>query len=273
MMFSYRQCLGEKFAMKISNQLSTPEVTPLDGPVHDPDISPDHKERVSLGRLKQWLAVTLSRKLLMALTGLFLCLFLVVHLFGNLQLLLPAEVAQWQFNFYSKLLTENIFIELISYVLFASILAHTLYALLITIKNRWANGARYAYDRRGATSKWYSRKMGLLGTIVLVFLIIHLRDFWYRFQFGHMPLDKAGQKDLYTLVLSVYHNGWYVLIYVLCMVPLGYHLLHGFFSAARTLGFYHPRYVHLFRAVGWVYSIGVSAGFALIPLYVYFVKS
>ena len=69
----------------------------------------------------------------MALTGLFLCLFLVVHLFGNLQLLLPVEVAQWQFNFYSKLLSENLFIELISYVLFASILAHILYALLITI--------------------------------------------------------------------------------------------------------------------------------------------
>ena len=70
----------------------------------------------------------------MALTGLFLCLFLVVHLFGNLQLLLPAKVAQWQFNFYSKLLSENIFIELISYLLFASILARALYALWITIK-------------------------------------------------------------------------------------------------------------------------------------------
>ena len=263
----------ETVTMKKNNPQGKPEVAPLDGPVHNPDLSSIHKGRVRLGRVKQWLAVTLSRKLLMALTGLFLCLFLVVHLFGNLQLLLPAEVAQWQFNFYSKLLTENIFIELISYVLFASIVAHTLYALLMTIKNRRANGPRYAYDRRGAASQWYSRKMGLLGTLVLVFLIIHLRDFWYRFQFGRMPLDKDGQKDLYTLVLSVYHNGWYVLIYVLCMVPLGYHLLHGFFSAARTLGFYHPRYVRWFRAVGWVYSIGVSAGFALIPLYVYFLKS
>jgi len=78
----------------------------------------------------------------MALTGLFLCLFLVVHLFGNLQLLLPVEVAQWQFNFYSKLLSKNLFIELISYVLFASILAHALYALFITIKNKQANGKR-----------------------------------------------------------------------------------------------------------------------------------
>jgi succinate dehydrogenase cytochrome b subunit len=259
--------------MKEGNQQSKADVAPLDGPVHDRDVSSTHKERARLGHVKHWFSVTLSRKNLMALTGLFLCLFLVIHLFGNLQLLLPVEVAQWQFNFYSKLLSENIFIELISYVLFASILAHALYALFITIKNRWANGRRYEYDRRGVASKWYSRRMGLLGTIILVFLIIHLRDFWYRLQFGHVPLDKDGQKDLYALVVTVYRNGWYVLIYVLGMVALGYHLLHGFFSAARTLGFYHPRYVNLVRAVGWFYSIGISAGFALIPVYIYFVKS
>jgi succinate dehydrogenase / fumarate reductase cytochrome b subunit len=209
---------------------------------------------------------------LMALTGLFLCLFLVVHLFGNLQLLLPVEVAQWQFNFYSKLLSENLFIELISYVLFASILAHILYALLITIKNRRANGKRYEYDRRGVSSNWYSRKMGLFGTIILMFLIIHLRDFWYRLKFGHLPLDKDGQEDLYTLVVTVYHSGWYVVIYVLCMAALGYHLLHGFFSAARTLGVYHPRYVNLVKTVGWVFSIGVSAAFAFIPVYIHFAR-
>jgi succinate dehydrogenase / fumarate reductase cytochrome b subunit len=183
------------------------------------------------------------------------------------------ESAQWQFNFYSKLLSENLFIELISYVLFASILAHILYALLITIKNRRANGRRYEHDRRGISSKWYSRKMGLLGTIILVFLIVHLRDFWYRLKFGHLPLDKDGQEDLYTLVITVYRSGWYVLIYVLCMVALGYHLLHGFFSAARTLGVYHPRYVNLVRTVGWVFSIGVSAAFAFIPVYIHFVRS
>ena len=159
------------------NQNSKADVPPLDGPLENPDTSLIHRERASLGHVKSWFSVTLSRKNLMALTGLFLCLFLVVHLFGNLQLLLPVEVAQWQFNFYSKLLSENLFIELISYVLFASILAHILYALLITIKNRRANGKRYEHDRRGVSSKWYSRKMGLLGTIILVFLIIHLRDF------------------------------------------------------------------------------------------------
>jgi succinate dehydrogenase / fumarate reductase, cytochrome b subunit len=244
-----------------------------DGPVHNPDIGKVSQEKVNRNYLRQLLSHTLSRKNLMALTGLFLCLFLVIHLFGNLQLLLPAETARWQFNFYSKLLSENIFIELISYVLFASILIHAIYALLITLHNKRSNGKRYAYDRRSVSSRWYSRSMGLLGTIILFFLIIHLRDFWYQLQFGHVPRDKDGQKDLYTLVVSVYQNGWYVLLYVLCMVPLGYHLLHGFFSAARTLGFYNARYVRWVKVIGWVYSIGIAAGFALIPVYIHFTRS
>ncbi len=94
-----------------------------DGPVRNPDLGKIRQERENRKYLRPWLSHTLSRKNLMALTGLFLCFFLVIHLFGNLQLLLPAEAARWQFNFYSKLLSENLFILLISYVLFASILA------------------------------------------------------------------------------------------------------------------------------------------------------
>jgi succinate dehydrogenase / fumarate reductase cytochrome b subunit len=243
-----------------------------DGPVRNPDIVSIQKEREQRGYLLQLLAHTLSRKNLLALTGLFLCFFLVIHLFGNLQLLLPVGAARWQFNFYSKLLSENILIKIISYVLFASILAHVIYALVITLHNKRSSGKRYEYDRRGVSSKWYTRKMGLLGTILLFFLIIHLRDFWYQVQFGHIPLDKDGQEDLYTLVVTVYRNGWYVLIYVLCMVALGYHLLHGSFSAARTLGFYNVRYVRWVKVAAGIYSIGISAGFAIIPVYIYFAK-
>src|ERR1700731_2486963 len=258
--------------MSDSNEDPKTGVALSDGPVHNPDIVFIRKEREDRRYMRKLLSHTLSRKNLMALTGFFLCFFLVIHLFGNLQLLLPAEVARWQFNFYSKLLSENLFIELISYILFASILAHAIYALLITIQNRRSNGRRYEYDRRRVSSKWYSRKMGLLGTIILLFLIIHLRDFWYQLQFGHVPLDKDGQKDLYTLVVTVYRDGWYVLIYVLCVVALGYNLLHGFFSAARTLGFYNARYVQWIRVAGWIYSVGISAGFALIPVYIHFAR-
>src|SRR5260221_4621759 len=240
--------------------------------VDAPDHVLHHKQRERTSQVRLGLSHTLAEKNLMEITGLFLCVFLVVHLLGNLQLLLPTQVAQWQFNFYSKLLSENIFIHVISYILFGSIAAHALYALVITIKNRQSNGRRYEYDRRGVSSKWYSRKMGLLGTVILFFLTIHLRDFWYQVQFGHLPVDKDGQEDLYTLVLTVYRNGWNVLIYVLGMVALGYNLLHGFFLTARPLAVYYPRYVTWIRDAGWTYSVGVSAGFALIPLYVHFAR-
>jgi succinate dehydrogenase / fumarate reductase cytochrome b subunit len=256
-----------------NSQLEPDSAVPLaDGPVQNPDLAKTSSYRSRIGKAKLSLSRTLSRKNLMALTGLFLCFFLVIHLFGNLQLLLPEHEARWQFNFYSKLLSENIFIHVISYLLFGAIAAHALYALIITIQNRYANGPRYQCDRRAVSSRWYSRRMGLLGTIILIFLIIHLKDFWYEVQFGRLPLDKDGQEDLYSLVVAVYRNGWYVLLYVVCMVALGYHLLHGFFSAARTLGVYHPRYVQWIRAFGWIYSIGISAAFAFIPVYVYFAR-
>ena len=160
----------------MSNSDHDPEagISLVDGPVENPDIPSTPPEEVKLRRLKRWLSGTLSQKNLMALTGLFLCFFLIIHLAGNLQLLLPTNVAQWQFNFYSKLLSENIFVHIISYILFASIIAHAVYALVITINNRRANGKRYEYDRRGVSSKWYSRKMGLLVECPQQISVLHI---------------------------------------------------------------------------------------------------
>ncbi|RAJ08527.1 succinate dehydrogenase / fumarate reductase cytochrome b subunit [Chitinophaga skermanii] len=217
-------------------------------------------------------ANTLVHKLWMAFTGLFLCFFLVIHLLGNLQLLLPAERAQLQFNAYSHLLSGNILIKIISYVLYASIILHVVYALIITLQNRAANDKGYAKDNRGQVSKWYSRNMGVLGTIILIFLVIHFRDYWYVYKFGHLPLDSNGDKDLYTLVVSSFQEGWYVCLYVLCMWALGFHLLHGFYSATRTLGVYHPKYVRWLKQFGWLYTGCITLGFTLIPIYVYFVN-
>jgi succinate dehydrogenase / fumarate reductase cytochrome b subunit len=220
----------------------------------------------------QWKQQTLSRKNWMAFTGLFLCLYLVIHLLGNLQLFLPAERAHRQFNLYSHILSGNIIIKIISYILFASIIGHVVYAIVITITNNRARNIKYHYDRRGAVSTWYSRNMGLLGTVIFIFLVIHLRDFWYVYKFGDLPVDAQGNKDLYILVVSVYSELWYVLLYVVCMIALCYHLLHGFFSAARTLGLYHPRYAKWVRIFGWVFSIVICTGFAAMPVYVHFLK-
>lgn len=213
---------------------------------------------------------TLIYKLVMAATGLFLCFFLVIHLLGNLQLLLPEAEAREQFNWYSHLLSGNIIIKIISYVLYLSLIGHAIYALIITIKNNKANGHKYVYDKRGDVSTWNSRNMGILGTIILVFLIIHFKDYWYEYKFGGLPLDSKGNKDLYQIVISSFQQGWYVTVYEISFLALGFHLLHGFFSATRTVGLYHPKYAKALRVFGWIYSVVLTLGFMLIPLYIYF---
>ena len=215
-----------------------------------------------------FLKTTLSRKNLMALSGLFLCFFLIIHLLGNLQLLLPANTAADSFNHYSALLSGNIFIKMISYILYVSLIAHAIDAMIITLKNRKAAG-KYAFDKRNKVSKWYSRNMGILGTILLIFLVIHFKDFWYVYKFGALPLDAAGNKDLYTIVINAFSSWWYVLLYVLSMLALGFHLLHGFKSAVRTLGLYHPRYAGYVQVFGTVYSYVIAAAFSFIPIYVH----
>jgi succinate dehydrogenase / fumarate reductase cytochrome b subunit len=212
---------------------------------------------------------SLKHKLWMAATGLFLCFFLVVHLLGNLQLFLPVESAREQFNAYSHFLSGNVLIKTISYILYGSIIAHTVFSILITLRKRNANGIGYVNDMRGGASVWYSRNMGLLGTIIFLFLIIHFKDFWYQYNFEHMPFDDKGNKDLYTIVIKAYQQLGYVLIYEAALVALGFHLLHGFFSAARTLGVFHPKYVRSIRLFGWIYTTAITLGFMAIPVYVY----
>ena len=215
------------------------------------------------------MASTLFRKNLMALTGLFLCVFLVVHLAGNLQLLLPEERAMTQFNLYSKILSGNYIIKAISWLLFLSIGAHSIYALIITLKNRKASGGGYAYDRRKVVSKWYSRNMGVLGCIILLFLVIHLKDFWYKYSFGDLPIDSEGNKDLFTVVVTAYGELWYIVLNILAFIALGYHLLHGFYSAFKTLGAYPSRLSSGLYYVGIGFTLILTIGFIIIPVFVY----
>jgi succinate dehydrogenase / fumarate reductase cytochrome b subunit len=216
---------------------------------------------------------SLVRKNLMALTGLFLCFFLVIHLAGNLQLLLPVERAHTQYNHYSELLSHNYLIKAISYLLYASIIGHAIYALILTLRARAARGpVGYAYDRRGAASAWYTRYMGVLGALILVFLVFHMANFWYPYKFGEMPMDPAGRKDLYLIVVTAYQEWWYVAIYVVSLLVLGYHLLHGFRSAFQTLGVYHYRYGRWVLWAGYAYTFLITFGFLLIPLWVFFTK-
>jgi len=205
----------------------------------------------------------------MALTGLFLCLFLVVHLLGNLQLILPPEDALSSFNSYSRFMTSNPLIKVISYLLYASILAHSVYALIITLKNRKSAGGSYAYDKRSESSTWYSRSMGVLGTVLLIYLVVHMKDFWYVYKFGDLPLDPEGNKDLYSIVVAAYGELWYVGANIVAFIALGYHLWHGVFSGFRTFGAYPKRLFTGLKFVSLFLTVALTAGFIFIPIYVY----
>ncbi len=213
---------------------------------------------------------TLFRKNLMALTGLFLCLFLVIHLAGNLQLLLPPAKAEIQFNLYSRILSGNLIIKAISWLLFLSIIAHAVYALVITLQNRRAAGGAYAFDRRRSASNWYARNMGILGSIILIFLVIHLKDFWYLYSFGSLPMDAEGNKNLFEIVVNAYGAWWYVALNVIAFIVLGYHLLHGFSSAFKTLGAYPTRTSRIIHYAGIAFTVILTTGFVFIPIYIYF---
>jgi succinate dehydrogenase / fumarate reductase, cytochrome b subunit len=217
-----------------------------------------------------FLSSTLGRKLLMALTGLFLILFLVVHLAGNLQLMKSDDGRA--FNVYAHFMTTNPVIMVISYVNYAFILLHVIWAIILSVRNRSARGPEgYAVSKN--SSHWTSRNMGILGTFILIFLVIHLRGFWYQMHWGGIPTanyDGTDYKNLFAVVDAAYSEPWYVVLYVVSMLLLAFHLYHGFGSAFQTLGVNHPKYNPIIRFIGVAFAILVPALFALIPIVMYF---
>ncbi len=215
---------------------------------------------------------TLGRKLIMSLTGLFLIIFLVVHLAGNLQLL--KDDGGLAFNIYARFMTSNPLIKTVSYVLYATFLIHIILSLFLTIYNRRARGGEgYAKTKASGEVTWSSRNMGFLGTVVFIFLVIHLKNFWYEMHWGAMPVvtyEGDALKDLYTVVNASFHQTWYVVLYVVGMIGLGFHLYHGFQSAFQTLGINHRKYTPAIKFVGVVFSLGIPALYALIPVYMFF---
>lgn len=218
--------------------------------------------------LSETLTSTLGRKLVMALTGLFLVTFLIVHLSGNFQLLMNDNGEA--FNAYAKFMTTNPLIKTASYILYAGILIHVIWSIILTAQNRKARPVRYAVEKAVANSAWNSRNMGVLGTIILIFLIIHLRNFWYEMHFGEIGVDINGNKDLFKVVSAAFAQPLYVALYVLSMVGLGYHLSHGFASGFQTLGLNHPKYTPFIKKLGNLIAILIPVGFAIIPIIMYF---
>jgi succinate dehydrogenase / fumarate reductase cytochrome b subunit len=214
---------------------------------------------------------TIGRKWIMALTGLFLILFLTGHVTGNLQLFY--NDGGESFNIYAKFMTSNLAVKTLSYLTYISVIGHVIYSIILTRRNQSARPIGYAVSAGDTNSTFSSRNMGILGTIILVFLAGHMYAFWYQMHWGDIPTvtyDGIEYKDLYTVVLTAFQQWWLVLWYVIAMVFLAFHLSHGFASAFQSMGWNHPKYSPAIRTVGLAYCIIVPVLFAAMPVYIYF---
>lgn len=213
------------------------------------------------------------RKSIIALTGLFLCVFLIVHLSANCILLLPESIARDLYNAYSTTLRESPLIKIIAYLLYLSIILHAVYALLVTLRNNKAKPEKYVVNNSKENSTWASKNMGVLGVLILLFIIIHLGNFWARIKLGlgeEVLLDGYGNKGVYEVTYRLFHNIYYVIFYTVISIPLAFHLHHGLKSAFKTLGFYHKKGLKIVAKVSLVYAIIMGVGFGIIPFIVYF---
>lgn len=211
---------------------------------------------------------SIGKKLIMGITGLFLISFLLVHCFINS--LIFVNDGGLTFNMGAHFMGTNWIIRAMEIVLFAGLLAHIFQGFRLWAQNRAARPERYAVNNGAANSKWYSRSMGLLGTLLLIFLIVHISKFWVMSRFTGIPTeDVNGNHDLFAVMVETFQNPALVLLYVLAMVSLAYHLLHGFASAFQTLGWNHKKYTPIIKSVGVWFSILISIIFASMPVAMY----
>jgi succinate dehydrogenase / fumarate reductase cytochrome b subunit len=223
---------------------------------------------------QQLFTSSIGKKFIMAFSGIFLILFLVIHV--GINACIFANDGGEIFNKAAHFMGSMILIRILEYGLFAGFLLHIIQGLVLWYQNSRTRNVGYAVKFGSRGSTWYSRSMGLLGTIVLLFLILHLSAFWVKARFTQQDIDPIAyantgeMHNMYKLMLGTFSVGWVVVAYVIGCASLAYHLLHGFKSAFRTLGMSNRKYIGLVKGIGVVYSIAVPLVFALMPLAVYF---
>lgn len=213
--------------------------------------------------LSQFLTSSLGKKTVMAATGLFLILFLCEHLYGNL--LLFASDGGAAFNEYSHSMTHNLLIRIVEVLLFAAIVIHVVQAIYLTKQNSDARPVKYAVNKVNETSSWFSRNMGITGSVIFFFLVVHLRTFFFPYRVT------GGVENLAMSVKEAFSSGWYASFYIVSMTVLAFHLSHGFQSSFHSLGLSNKKYAPLLRISGYVFAwVIVWLGFVSFPVLFYF---
>lgn len=214
---------------------------------------------------------SVGRKWTMGLTGIFLILFLVVHV--GLNACIWAMDGGVMFNKAAHFMGANVVPRLLEIGLFAGFILHIFQGWSLELSNRAARKKGYAVSMGNKGSKWYSRSMGILGTLLFLFLVMHLAHFWVPSRItGLEPvlIDGKEYHNLYGEMLNVFQGNLpVVVLYSIGCLSLAWHLMHGFQSAFRTLGVSNPRYLKIIENAGMFFSIVVSLAFALMPISMY----
>lgn len=212
-----------------------------------------------------FLTSSIGKKIVMALTGLFLISFLIVHSAINAMIFYNDGGAT--FTHWAHFMATNPIIRTLEIVLIVGFLAHIAQGLILWRQNKNARPVRYA-NTQSSGSTWYSRSMTLLGTLILLFLVIHTSNFWIpnrTNQFVH-----GEELPLYQMMLATFQNPVEVIIYLLGCFSLFWHLLHGFKSSFQSLGLNHLKYNKVIAYTGVAFSVIVSIIFASMPVSIYF---
>ena len=213
---------------------------------------------------------SLGKKLIMSLAGIFLITFLLVHMGLNLLVILFED--HMVYNKAAHFMSSNILIKIVEILLFGGLLLHVIYALILQIQNWIARPKRYNKTNYSNTS-FFSKFMIHTAMITLVFLIIHLMDFYIKAKFGHaseIMVDGVAYHDFANEIIAKFKELPFVIFYIAAFIFLGFHLAHGFQSAFKTLGLDNKKYTPAIQFLAMVYTIVVVAGYSIIPIIIYF---
>ena len=209
---------------------------------------------------------SIGRKFIMSISGLFLILFLLFHMSMNLVMVFSFEA----YDMISEFLGANWYAIAGTLVLAAGFIVHILYATLLTLQNRKARGNdRYAMSNNKDAS-WSSKNMYVLGFVILAFLVLHMIQFWYEMQFKELLGMEGAISKGSQLVIPLFQQPLYVIVYLVAFVALWFHLTHGFWSALHSVGWNNTVWMNRLKNISYVVATVIVAGFAIIPIYIYF---
>lgn len=212
--------------------------------------------------LWSFVSSSIGKKLVMSLSGLFFCTFLLVHLSGNFLLFVGADA----FNAYTSTMSKATIIKVAEVLMVVLFLVHILTSALLTIENRAARPEKYVMDVSAGKRTIMSSNMFITGSIVLIFLVFHIVSFKY----GDWSNTDPSKLTMHGLVAFKFTNILYTLGYVIAVIVLGFHLNHAFQSAFQTLGINHNKFTPMIKLVGTLFSVIVAIGFSSFPIYFYF---